>query len=135
VRLTENSAFRPVFSPDGKFISCAYFDEQAPSAQWRLAIIPSEGGRPVKLFDVPDQTINALAGIRWTPDSSALVYIDTHHGVSNVWSRPLDGGPAKQLTHFDSGQIFNLALTPDGRQLALARGTVSGDVVLISDFR
>ena len=32
VRLTDNSAFRPVFSPDGRFISCAYFDEQAPSA-------------------------------------------------------------------------------------------------------
>lgn len=135
VRLTESAAIRAVFSPDGKFISCAYFDAQAPSAQWRVAIIPSDGGKPVKMFDSPYQSINALAGIWWTPDSRALIYVDTPHGVSNVWIQPVDGGPPKQLTHFNTGQIFNLALTRDGRRLALARGTVSGDVVLLSDFK
>lgn len=135
VRLTNNPAARAVFSPDGKFISCAYFDEQAPSAGWRVAIIPSQGGPPVKILDLPYQTINALAGLWWTPDSRALVYIDTPSGVSNVWSLPLDGGPAKQLTNFSSNQMFNLALTRDGRRLAIARGGVIGDVVLIRDFR
>ena len=135
VRLTESPAIRAVFSPEGKFISCWYFDEQAPRAQWRVAIIPSEGGRPVRMFDFPYQSINSLAGIWWTPDSRALIYVDTPHGVSNVWSQPVDGGSPKQLTHFNTGQIFNLALTRDGRRLALARGGVSGDVVLITNFK
>ncbi len=135
VQLTGNPAARPVFSPDGKFISCLYFDEQKPSAQWRLAIIPAEGGRPIKIFDLPYETINALAGIWWTPDSRALIYIDTRHGVSNVWRKSLDDRAPQQLTHFDSGQIFNLALTGDGRRLALARGTVSSDVVMISNVK
>ena len=133
-RLTQNAAGRAVFSPDGKFISCVYFDAEQ-SGQWRLAIIPSEGGRPTRLLDLSVQTVNTLAGVWWTPDARALVYVETQRGVSNVWRLPLDGGKPAQLTNFDSGQIFNHALSHDGRRLALARGGISGDVVLISNLR
>ena len=134
IRLTDNTAARAVLSPDGKFISCVYFDAEG-SDQWRLAIIPSEGGKPTRLLNLSVQTVNILAGVLWTPDSRALVYIDTRKGVSNVWKLPLDGGKPAQLTNFDSGQIFNLALSHDGRQLALARGGISGDVVRITNLR
>ena len=134
IRLTDNAAARAVFSPDGKFISCVFFDAEQ-SGQWRLAIIPSDGGKPTRLLDLSVQTVNTLGGVWWTPDSRALVYVDTHKGVSNVWRLPLDNGKAVQLTNFDSGQIFNLALSHDGRQLALARGGISGDVVRISNLR
>ncbi|HET9711959.1 MAG TPA: hypothetical protein VFP64_08755, partial [Pyrinomonadaceae bacterium] len=133
-RLTQNAAGRAVFSPDGKFISCVYFDAEQ-SGQWRLAIIPSEGGRPTRLLDLSVQTVNTLAGVWWTPDARALVYVETQRGVSNVWRLPLDDGKPAQLTNFDSGQIFNLALSHDGRRLAIARGGISGDVVLISNLR
>ncbi len=55
--------------------------------------------------------------------------------VSNIWSLPLDGTPAKQLTNFRSDQIFFHAWSRDGKQLALARGSVTSDAVLISNFR
>ena len=133
VRLTDGPAARAVFSPDGRSISCAYFD--AGADQWRLAVIPAEGGGPARPLNLNFRTVNAPAGLRWTPDGRSLVYVDTHGGVSNVWRLPLDGGTPVQLTHFDSGQIFNLALSPDGRRLALARGTLTSDVVLIRDLR
>jgi len=47
----------------------------------------------------------------------------------------LDGGPSKQLTNFKSDLIFSFAWSRDGRQLALARGSVTKDVVLISSLR
>ena len=134
VRLTDDPAARPIFSPDGKFISCAYFDA-AGSGEWQLAIIPSEGGRPTRVLDLSIQAVNALAGLWWTPDSRSLVYVETRRGVSNVWKLPLTGGTPEQLTKFDSGQIFNLALSHDGRRLALARGSISSDVVLISNLK
>lgn len=34
-----------------------------------------------------------------------------------------------------SGEVFNAAISPDGKELALSRGAVNRDVVLIKDFR
>ena len=134
VRLTDSPGGRPIVSPDGKLISCALFDAKG-GGQWRLAVIPADGGTPLKVLDLDMQRVNAPAGLWWTPDSRALVYVETSRGVSNVWRIPVDGGKPAQLTNFDSGQIFNLALSHDGRRLAVARGGISGDVVLISDLR
>ena len=40
-----------------------------------------------------------------------------------------------QLTNFKTGRIFNFDWSRDGKWLALARGSVTSDVVLISDLR
>ena len=53
----------------------------------------------------------------------------------NLWSQPLDGGPPKQVTDFKSDEIFSFAWSRDGKQLALARGVETGDVVLITDSK
>ena len=55
--------------------------------------------------------------------------------MGNIWERKLTGGPAKQLTDFNSGQIFDFYWSADGKQLALTRGKVRSDVILISNFR
>ena len=80
-------------------------------------------------------SVNPSFGFGWTPDSNSLVYAQKHNGVSNIWSQAIDGSPPKQLTNFKSDLIFGFALSPDGRQLVLARGTQTHDVVLIRDFR
>jgi hypothetical protein len=41
----------------------------------------------------------------------------------------------KRLTDFSTDSIFYFAWSRDGKQLALARGTVTHDVVLISNFQ
>jgi len=134
VQLTDHTAQYPAVSPDGKLIACRYQERGAPS---KIAIIPFEGGPPIKLFDRPDPgpTPDGADFVRWTPDGRALAYIRTVSGVSNIWVQPIDGGPPKQLTDFKELRLINFAWSRDGKQLALSRGTVNSDVVLISGFK
>jgi len=73
--------------------------------------------------------------LRWTPDGSALTYVDESNGADNIWSQPVNGGPRKPLTNFKSGSILSFAWSYDGKRLAMSRGPVSTDVVLLKDFR
>jgi len=49
--------------------------------------------------------------------------------------QPIDGGPPRMLTDFKSDGIFWFDFSRDGKQLAVARGTQTSDVVLFSDFK
>jgi hypothetical protein len=50
-----------------------------------------------------------------------------------IWIYPaLAPGPAKQLTHFTTGQVWTFAWSPDGKQLAFGYGNNSSDVVIFS---
>ena len=80
-------------------------------------------------MDTPDE------GWRWSSDGRSVVYIRTERDVSNLWAQPLDGRAPRQLTRFDRDRIFSFAYGPDGQRLAMSRGGVSGDVVLIRNFR
>src|SRR5204863_1285609 len=124
-------------SPDGKQI--AYLGSPGPpenlgsasaSRPNQLKVIPFDGGAPLHQFDWP-----ALAGEpRRAPGGEAVDYVLTRNGVSNIWRQKLSGaGPPKQITNFESGQIFDFDWSRDGRQLAVTRGSENSDVVLISN--
>jgi Tol biopolymer transport system component len=127
----QDTFYRSAISPDGKFIACNYIP---PRSDWqlRIAVLPSGGNAPAKVFEI--LTINLLREIRWTADGRYLTYVETRDGVSNIWGQPLDGGKPVQLTEFKSDLIFSWSWSRDG-QLAVARGNIVSDVVLISDFR
>ena len=132
-RLSDQVTLNPTVSPDASLIACLYREDQ-PNAPFKVAIIPFAGGDPVKVLGIP-HSIHGPAGLRWTPDGRALTFIDTINGVSNIWSLPLDGGKAVQLTDFKTDQIFWFDFSRDGKQLAVSRGTQTSDVILIRDFR
>jgi Tol biopolymer transport system component len=135
VRLTDKITSNPIVSPDGSLVACWYReDDQQPNTPTKVAIIPFAGGDPAKVFDIPS-SVNITAGLRWTPDGRALMYIDTINGVSNIWSLPIAGSAPKQLTDFKTDQIFWFDFSRDGKQLALSRGTQTSDVILIRDFK
>jgi len=130
VQLTDKYTNSAEISPDGKLIVCSY--RKNINSTWRYAIIPFEGGEPIKVFDL----LGKKGNFRWSPDGRSLYYLrDTIGGVTNVWSFPLDDKPPKQLTEFKAEQIYNFAWSPDGKRLVLARGTTTSDVLLIKDFR
>ena len=133
VQLTDKLTLNPTVSPDGSLVACFYREDQ-PNAPIKVAIIPFAGGDPIKVFDIPG-SVNISAGLRWMPAGRALTYIDTINGVSNIWSLPIDGSAPKQLTDFKTDQMFWFDFSQDGKQLALARGTETSDVILIRDFR
>ncbi|MEJ2006740.1 MAG: protein kinase [Acidobacteriota bacterium] len=117
-------------SPDGKWIACLY--RKSPRKPWEIAILPFEGGKPVKTFRFPPNR-EPSAPLTWTPDAQAVAYLVETHGVSNIVAQPIGGGAPRQLTHYDTDRIFAFSWCRDG-QLALARGTRSSDVVLIRKF-
>ncbi len=130
LQLTGTLSIRPVISPDGRLIVYSHWDEKS-NPPWRTAIVPIEGGSPKMLtFSIPIRQT-----VQWSSDGNALIYSDTRGGISNLWSQPLAGGPPTPLSGFKSDQIFAFDWSPDGKQLAVARGTVTSDVVLISNFK
>jgi len=97
----------------------------------QLKVIALDGGTIMHQFDWPASAWRP----RWEPRGDAIQYVLTQNGVSNIWQQRLSGGPPKQITHFDSGEIFDFEWSRDGTQLALVRGTESSDVILMSNSR
>ena len=116
-------------SPDGNWITYLY--EEARPAQEQIAIIPATGGTPVHLFPLPEDT-NAF---RWSPDGKGVQFVITRNGAANIWEQPLTGAARRQITNFTSGHIFDFDWSRDGKQLFLAKGEITSDVILISNFR
>jgi Tol biopolymer transport system component len=130
-QITQDIAVTPSISPDGKLLAVLKTRE-APAGMY-MAIIPFAGGPPVKELHLPFP--NIAAPPTWSRDGRGLIYVDSRAGAANLWLQPLAGGVPSQLTNFTSEQIYSFAWSPDGKQLAAARGATSGDVVLISNFR
>ena len=107
------------------------------TASWRLGIISIDGGRPIKSLDLPPSAFQEsyLRLFHWTPDGSAIIYIDSPDTAASVWSQPINGGKPVQLTKIKTDYIFGFDVSRDGKQLACAVGGNPNDVVLISDFR
>lgn len=49
--------------------------------------------------------------------------------------QPLAGNPPKPLTNFKSDLISHFDWSRDGKQLALARGIATSDVVMLSNIK
>lgn len=96
-----------------------------------LKVIAFDSGNRLHQFEWPASAWRP----RWAPQGDAIDYILTRNGVSNIWQQRLSGGSPKQVTHFDSGEIFDFDWSRDGRQLALTRGSETSDVILMSNFR
>jgi hypothetical protein len=121
----------PVICPNGKWIASWHLENPEREAVW--ALFAAAGSKPAKTFQVPS-THDATTQLAWVPDSRAFTYLVQSNGVSNIMAQPIDGSAPKQLTHYDSGRIFWYAIACDG-QLAVARGTESSDVVMITNFQ
>jgi Tol biopolymer transport system component/DNA-binding winged helix-turn-helix (wHTH) protein len=126
-------------SPEGKRIAYVAAPEtpvvnpSSPSGSQpnQLKVIAFDGGTLMNQFDWPASAWRP----RWAPRGEAIEYLLTQDGVSNIWQQRLTGGLPKQVTHFDSGEIFDFEWSRDGKQLALTRGSESSDVILMSNFR
>jgi DNA-binding winged helix-turn-helix (wHTH) protein/Tol biopolymer transport system component len=129
-QLTQFPSWYPHASPDGKWIAYIIGDANRSG----FGIVPASGGRPAKEFEVSNSSPNGAMVIRWSPASDAIDFVDTRDGVSNVWRQPMEGGALRQVTDFSSGLIFNFVWLPDGKDMAVARGSTSSDVVRIRDF-
>ncbi len=138
VELTQRSVSggRPGISPDGRRIAFQTSDPQTQKE--RIAIMPFDGGEPTQWIELPPDAVQ-IAGdptdLWWMPDGQSISCVRTSKGISNLWSLSISGSPPKQLTNFDADEIAGYAWSRDGLQLAVSRGIISRDVVLITNFR
>ena len=121
-------AWSPSVSPDGKFIAYQLYDKSAVKP-WKTGVMSAETGEPLRTFD----TFCLRHITSWTADSKSLIYIDGDTG--NLRRLPIDGRGSRQITNFESGQIYNFAISPDFKQIVVSRGNPSMEVVLITNFR
>jgi Tol biopolymer transport system component len=117
-------------SPDGQWIAY-WYQEGRPVPLPKIAVIPAAGGSPLHVFGWP----TGADRLHWSPNQKGLQFVLAKNGATNVWEQPLAGGAPRQITNFTSGRIFDFSWTRDGKQLLLAKGENTSDVVLISNFR
>ena len=120
------------YSPNGQLIA---YDDWGPRGDTpsRIAVIPAAGGEA--LYRFPLRGDAAFERLRWTLDGAGVDYFLTNQGVSNIWRQPVPKGSPHQITSFTSGQIFSFDWSSDGKQLYVARGSISSDIVQLTNFR
>ena len=133
VRITDHTAATSAISPDGRWIAFSYPESLDPFAPPnRIAIIPFEGGPIEKTFEVP-AIGTVLSVTQWSHDGKSIFYSVTSSNVTNIWSQPVDGGPAKQVTDFKDLLMTGFAWSHDGKQLACTRGSLLRDAILVTE--
>jgi serine/threonine protein kinase len=136
IKVTDQVATTSTVSPDGKSIAFTYpesSDAYAPPN--RIAVIPFEGGPPIKTFTVPQSGTGLTTIHWWAHDGKSIYYTTTTNNVTNIWSLPLDGGPPKQVTDFRDMLLTGFAWSHDGKQLACTRGALMRDAILVTDLK
>lgn len=136
--LIDPKGFFPAVSHDGRKLAFQHLHLEDKNVQIGVVTIDSTAP-PVFLPFLPitEEQVPTMANqpIHWSPLDDAVTYGRTVDGASNVWSQPISGGPPRQITHFTTGYICRHAWSIDGKYLALARGTISKDAVLLTDLR
>ena len=128
-RLTDETAFTPAFSADGRRLAFYYVDRE--SNRFRIGIIPAGGGPLALSLEAEPPP----AGSRMLFRDEGLYVNSVPRDRANVWLLPLDGRPPRPVTDFEDLQLYGFALSPDGRTLAYSRGPRIRDAVLIRGFR
>ncbi len=133
--LTSKVSTNPLVSPDGKLVAYLYPESHDPFAPAnRMAIMPFEGGDPIQTFPIQG-AIRLQIIAQWSPDGKSIHYTATNNNVTNIWSQPLDGGPAKQVTDFRDSLMSGFSWSRDGKHLACTRGILMRDAILISEAK
>jgi eukaryotic-like serine/threonine-protein kinase len=132
VRVTNVPTNRPLVSPDGQSLLCRLRSRERGAPLWRTAILPMNGGEP-RYYAVPRHGGPPM--MQWLPDGRAFLYADWADGIANLWIQDVAGGAPRQVTFFDSGDIYAFDLARDGKRIALSRGQSTRDAVLIRDWR
>lgn len=125
-------------SPDGRWVVT-----MDPSGEQRLLIWDAHRNAIVARYNLaPDQIGYLIHGsnLSWTPDSKAVLILLAGPSGTNLWEIPVDpSNPSAkfapvQLTDVQEGLFYRFAISPDGKEVALAHSLVVFSVLCISGF-
>jgi serine/threonine protein kinase len=114
-------------SPDGKLVAV-------------LDVRELDHKLVLNVFDIAEKkttyhNIDSRASdpMNFATKGNAVVYTVRDKGVDNLWVQPLDGSAYQQLTHFTAERIVRFAFSADGSRIAIERGHLESDAVLLRD--
>jgi eukaryotic-like serine/threonine-protein kinase len=116
-------------SPDSRMVAVRQWGK-TPTSPSVFSVVSADSGKILYIFESPP----GIQVFGWSGDGRALDYTLTRGGAGNLWEQSLTGGPPRQITHFKSELIRDFDWSRDGKQLAVARGHLNSNVVLISNF-
>lgn len=116
-------------SPDGKTAVSATVNH-AGGHELTLTLVATDTGVVQQRKFERDPMMMIL---RFAPDGKAVVYPVHEGGFDNLWRQPLDGSPGRQITSFKSENILDFHWSFDGSKLAMVRGHIDSNVVLLRD--
>ena len=95
-----------------------------------IKVMPASGGAPIK--SIP--ALEALVGdLEYSADGKAVYYPVTEKNVANLFRQSLDGGAPTRVTDFKELKIYGYAFDWPNSKLAITRGKVNSDVVVITE--
>ena len=120
----------PMVSVDGRHVAF-----QSSSQNGRIVAVNIEDGLESKSDLELAETFDPYVRLaRWIPGERAVAFVDIRTGVPNLWKKqPIAGAPETQLTHFTSGMFRDFRYSPDGKFIAMARGSNKSDAVRFTD--
>ena len=127
------AASGPVPSPDQRHLKFSDFEIEGTAV---IKIVAMNSGVDEWIFKIPTTYDRNGGFTTWGPASRSLVGSDLRNGTPNLWEFPLfrEGSP-RRLTNFESGNIFNQRFSPDGKLIAISKGSISSDAVLFLDTK
>ncbi len=107
----------PQPSPDGKWVAFTLrtTDLAANRGRTDLWIAATDGSSTRRLTEHPD----ADSHPRWMPDGSAIAFLSSRGGSSQIWTIAPKGGEAKPLSSFPV-DVGGFAIARDGKRFAVA---------------
>lgn len=128
VRINPDSPDLWAVSPDETQI--AYYVNDPDLKKRRISIYSLASGVHIRTL-FPE--LMAIRRITWTRDGKGISFdtIDKENGAGEIALQPVDGTKARKLTNFRSESLFFHDWSFDGEKLAVVRGKVYSDTVMI----
>jgi Tol biopolymer transport system component/DNA-binding winged helix-turn-helix (wHTH) protein len=135
-KLTDERKFSPgtflSLSPDGRFIAFQNLSAKEPGGEQaeylKVAVIGVENPSDAKFFRLPP----TRQFVKWQTGDAFDYVVETTEGAQ-IWRQPLDETAAPVLIlNLPKDDIFNFAWSKDGQHLAVARGQLLRDAVLLT---
>jgi len=131
----------PTFSTDGRMLAFYALElverNKIPYLKYVLRTAEDATGRQRNITDRL-QGIEQYSRLAFTQDGQGIIYngrdmvVGHDPSTSVLWLQPLDGKPAWPLLRFPYSEIYQFAVAPDGKTIALIEGSTYSDVVVLT---
>jgi serine/threonine protein kinase len=121
-------------SPDGRLLAAivTQIDPVTQADIHALALIDVAANTESSIRIFPSQPTITFP-VSFAPDGKNVAYRVIDKGTDNIWMQPVDGSKGHPVTEFTTDHIRGFGWSPDGKTLAVVRGHLVSDVVLLRE--